>query len=134
MPSTYIYIEIVLVEAVENDLNIALAHYFVNLAVLLAANELLMLVGKLDLGPKCRLRASYEWERVDDGHGSLDGIVAAIDVEIGLFEGDLSTGVDANIRKHDADVGGRGLTLRRIKAGQPPRGTVELAGLQARSV
>lgn len=47
--AAYINVEVVLVEAVEDNLHVALAHDLVDLAVLLATDELLVFVGELDL-------------------------------------------------------------------------------------
>lgn len=112
--STDIDIEIVLVEAIKDDLDITLTHDFVDLSILLAADEFLVLIGELDLDSKGGCGSlSDEWQRIDDGHGSLDGIIAAVDVEVKLFKVDLGTRIDADVRKHGANLGRSGCSLVR---------------------
>jgi CO dehydrogenase/acetyl-CoA synthase epsilon subunit len=44
-----INVEIILIEPIENDLDVALSHNLVNLTVLLAADEFFVLIGELNL-------------------------------------------------------------------------------------
>ena len=125
--TAHVNVEVVLVEAIKDNLHIALTHDLVDFAVLLAADELLVLIRELDLNTQRALGALQERKAVDDRHSSLDRVVAAIDVEVELLERDLSTRVDADIGKHGPDVRRSRLSLVRVGSGDPPRSTVELA-------
>jgi len=95
--TAHVNVEVVLVEAIKDNLHIALTHDLVDLTVLLAADELFVLVRELDLDTQSALGSLQERKAVDDGHRSLDRVVTTIDVEVQLLERDLSTRVDADI-------------------------------------
>ena len=112
--SAYINVEIVFVESIEDDLNITLrnisdrklqemleshtlAHDLVDLAVLLTANKLFMLICQLDLDTNLVLSPLYEGNLIDNHHGRLDRIVGTIDGKCQLVETHIGSGVRANI-------------------------------------
>jgi len=125
--TAHVNVEVVLIEAIKDNLDIALTHDLVDFAVLLAADKLLVLIRKLHLNTQSALGALQERKAVDDRHCSLDRVVATVDVEVELLERDLSTRVDTNIGEHGPDVRRSRLSLVRVGSGDPPRGTVELA-------
>ena len=106
-----------------------MAHNLVDLAVLLTADEFLVLVCELDLDAHVVLRFLHEWDVADDHQCSSNSIVRSIDVEVELLKADFSAGVDADIGEHSANIGGCRWSLRRVRMGNEPRSTVELAGL-----
>lgn len=105
-----------------------LSHDFVDLAILLAANELLVLIGKLDLDTNLVLRVRHKLDLRQHGQSSLDGVIRASDVEAKPVEGDISTRIGTDIAKHCSDVRLIG-QLPGFKLHIPPCG-VELTGLR----
>ena len=77
---------------------LTLSHDLVNLAVLLAADKLLVLVGQLNLHTHLVLAAHHEGNLVDDRHGSLDCIIGAVDRKGQVVKADLRFGVRTDIR------------------------------------
>lgn len=89
--ATDINVEVVFVKPIKDDLDIAcnnirrgrlvwksgptLAHYLVDLPVLLPTHKLLMLIGKFDLDTDLVLSSLDEWNEVNDHHCSLDSVV-----------------------------------------------------------
>ena len=55
-----VYEEVVLIERLEFDLDVSGLHDLVNLAVLLATNELAVLIGELDLEANLMVETLYE--------------------------------------------------------------------------
>lgn len=68
-------VKVVLVEPIKDNLNAAVAHNLVNLAILLAADEFLVLVGQFDLDAHVVLRLLDEGNVADDHESSPDRIV-----------------------------------------------------------
>lgn len=73
-----------------DELNkLTLSHDFVDLAVLLTTDKLLVLIGELDLDTHLVLASRDEWNLVNNSHGSLHGIVGPIERESQIVEADL---------------------------------------------
>lgn len=116
----------------EEAVALTLSHDLVYLAVLLSADKLLVLVGKLDLHTHLILAALDKRNLVDHHHPCLDCIVGSVDGEGQVVKANLRLGVGTDIGQHGTDVGGRGgpeATLGGIRHDDPPRGTVELTSL-----
>lgn len=109
-----------------------LTHDLVDFAVLLAAHEFLVFIGQLDFDAQLVLSPHHKRDLGDHRHGSLDGIVRAIDGEAKLFKGQLSARVGTNVGQRGSKVGGRraSVGLRQIGLQEPPGRTVELPGLE----
>lgn len=129
--AAHVDVEVVLVEAIKDDLHVALAHDLVDLAILFATDKLLVLVGKLDLHPHLVLAPRDERNLVDNHHARLDGVVGTVDGEGQVVKAHLGFGIGADIGEHGPDIGGRRsteTTLGRVRHDDPPGGTVELTG------
>lgn len=74
-----------------------LAHDLVDFPVLLPTNELLVLVGELDLNADLILGSLDKRDLLNYHHSGLNGIVGTIDGESQFVESDISTGVGANV-------------------------------------
>jgi hypothetical protein len=103
--AAYYDVEVVLVEAVEDDLHAAVAHDLVDLAVLLTADKFFMLIGELDLHAHVVLRLLDKGDVANHHQSSSYSVVGAVNVEIELLKADFSTRVDANVREHGAHIG-----------------------------
>ena len=153
--TTHINVEIVFVEAIKDDLDIAwlllsttllwigevgreiltLAHDLVDFAVLLATDKLFVFVGQFNFDAHLILASRDEWNLIDNSHGSLDSVIGSIDRECQVVEADLCLGIGTDVGKHRSNVGrrrGSNATLCRIRHNDPPRGAVELASLKDR--
>ena len=84
-------IEVVLVEAIEHNLYAAVAHDLVDLAVLLAADKLLVFVGELNLDTHVVLRLLHEWDIANHHQSSSHSIIRPVDMEVELLEADFGT-------------------------------------------
>lgn len=80
-----------------------MTHDLVDLAVLLAADKLLVLVRQLNLYTHLVLATLNEGNLVDNHHSSLDGVVGTIDGKVQIVEAYFSTGVRADVGKHRSD-------------------------------
>lgn len=124
--SRYINVEVVLPIVVKKDLNVALTHDFVDLAVLLATDKLFVLVGKLNLDLDRVLLLRDELDGGDDVESDLDLLVDPCDGEGRLLVADVCAGVRRNVMEHGPDLCRRGLPGVRLR-GMPPCRRVELA-------
>lgn len=113
-------VEVVLVEAIEDDLHTTVAHDLVDLAILLTTDELFVLVGKLDLHTHIVLRLLHEWNVTDDHQSSPDSIVGSVDVEVELLEADFSARVDADVGEHRTYVSGCRWALCGVRVSDEP--------------
>jgi hypothetical protein len=123
-----INVEVVLVETIEDNLNIALSHYFVDFTVLLATDKFFMLVGKLDLDTNLILRLRSKLHLRDNLKSRFNCIIRASNSEVKLVEAEIGIRVSADIDKHALDVVGVG-KLSGIGMLDEPACTVELASL-----
>lgn len=121
-------VEVILIEAVEDDLDTALAHNLVDLSVLLAADEFLVLIGKLDLDANLVLRLHEKLNLGHDHQGRLHRVVRSSDGEVHLIERQIGIRVRTNIAEHGSDVSGVG-ELPAVRLLDPPSCTVELSSL-----
>ena len=68
-----------------------LAHNLVYLAVLLATDKLLVLIGEFDLDSDLVLGTLDKWYLMDDHHGGFDRVVRSIDGECKLIEANFGS-------------------------------------------
>lgn len=109
-----------------------MTHDLVDLAVLLAADKLFVLVRQLNLHTHLVLATLDEGNLVDDHHGSLNGVVGSIDGKVQIVEAYFSTRVRADIREHRSNfcMGWTSHSPRSwINRKNPPRSTVKLTSL-----
>ena len=82
-----------------------------------------MLIRQLDLDAHLVLASSDEGDLVDNGHGSLDGIVGSVDGERQVVEADFGFRVGTYIREHRSNIGsgwGTNTALGGIGHDDPP--------------
>ena len=89
--AAYYNVEVVLIEAVKDDLHAAVAHDLVDLAVFLTADEFFVLIGELDLDTHVILRLLHKRDVADHHQRSPHSIIRSVDVKVELFKADLST-------------------------------------------
>ena len=122
-------VEVVLAEVVENDLDIAVAHDLVDLAVLLAAHKFLVFIGELDLDTNLVLDCSHELDFRQNLESLLDGFIRPSKRKGNLVEGDIGIGVGANITEQGTDLLRAGEQTK-IRLVDPPGCRVKLASLK----
>lgn len=83
---------------------LTLAHNLVDLAIFLAADELFVLVGQLNLDPHLVGAALDEGNLVDDHHCRLYSIVGSVDGEGQILKADIGSRVRTDIREHGSDI------------------------------
>lgn len=81
-----------------------LSHDLVDFAVLLAAHEFFMLVGKLNLDADLVLSTLHKGDLVYDHHCGFDSIVGAVDGKCQLLETNFGTRVGTDVGKHSSNV------------------------------
>jgi len=121
-------VEVILAEVVKHDLDIALAHDLVDLAILLATNELLMLVGQLNPDTDLARREGNGFNLREDHKSIFNIFVRASNGESGLVKGHIGVRVGADFAEHGLDI----IEVRKltIQLRDPPGGVVELSGLE----
>lgn len=122
-------VEVVLVEAIKDDLDVALAHNLVDFAIFFAADELLVLIGQLDLDPNLILGLDQEFHIRDHSKSRLDGIIGASHSKVQLIKRQIGIRVGTNITEHGSDIGRVG-KLPGLWLLDEPSSAVELTCLQ----
>ena len=107
-----------------------MSHDLVDLAVLLAAHKLLVLVGKLNLDPNLILGLGDKGGLREIIQSPLDRVIGAGDVESHLVKDQISSRRVADFFQYGPDVDGPG-KLSCLWVLYIPPGGVELAGLQS---
>lgn len=107
---------------------LTLAHDLVDLAILLATDKFLVLVGQLDLHTDLVLRLGDEFEIRDDLQGRFDGVIGTGHGERHFVKRDVSIRVGTNIAKHGLGIS-RVWKLSRVWLLRKPSGRVKLTGL-----
>lgn len=129
-----VYEEIILIEEIEIDIDMTLAHDFVDFTILLSTHKLFVFVRQLNFDLEMRLSFLHEREGVDDVKCCLHRVIGTIDVESEILKIDLCTRADTDICKHAADIVLSRLSLSRVIQSQPPGCGIELARLNTLAI
>lgn len=84
---------------------LTLSHDLVDLAVLLAADELLVLIRKFNLHAHLILTPLDEWNLIDDHHRRFHRVIRPIDGECQIVKAYFRARVGADIGQHRTNVG-----------------------------
>ena len=122
-------VEVVLAEVIEDDLDVAVAHDLVDLAVLLSAHKFLVLIGEFDLNTNLVLSCGEELDLRQDLESLLDGLIRPSKRKGDLIKGNIGIGVGANVAEQGPELLRAGKQARILLA-DPPRGMVKLASLK----